>query len=82
MSPGRFGGILRNQLKVSRGEFWNALQTGQPVDRPSEEEPEPVVAHEGYVVTHLLNFGVSQQEIEVLSVDEALALLHSKWSGQ
>src|SRR6188472_1031507 len=38
MSQGRFGVILRTQLRVTRTEFWHALQTGEPVERPSEGE--------------------------------------------
>lgn len=33
MSPGRFKAVLRYQLRVTEAQFWEALDSGQPVDR-------------------------------------------------
>jgi hypothetical protein len=33
MSPGRFKAILRYQLRVTDGQFWQALDTRSAVDR-------------------------------------------------
>lgn len=33
MSPGRFKAILRYQLVVTEDQFWQALESRQPVDR-------------------------------------------------
>lgn len=82
MSPGRFGAILRKQLEVSKADFWHALQTGEPVVRPSEDATDELPSHEDYVVFHLKNFGVSDSELAEMAPEEALALLHEKWAGQ
>ncbi len=42
ISPGRFGMILREQLEVSRADFWEAIRSGEPVSRPVEAEEAPV----------------------------------------
>lgn len=81
MSQGRFAAILRSQLKVSRREFWNALQTRQPVARPSEEE-EPPPTHDAWVVLGLKARGVPEDEIARLSPADAKALFYEKWSEQ
>jgi len=79
MSQGRFAAILRNQLKVSRREFWNALKTRLPVERPTEEE-EPPPTHDAWVVLGLKERGVTEEEIARLNPAEAKKLLHEKWS--
>lgn len=81
MSPGRFSSILRTQLKVTKVEFWAALQTGQPVDRPTKLE-DPVPVHEAWVVLGLKNRGLTEEEIGKLSPEDAETLLHEKWSDQ
>jgi hypothetical protein len=48
MSPGRFKTILRNQLQVSEDDFWTALETKEPVARPSG--PPEVEALPAYLV--------------------------------
>jgi hypothetical protein len=40
ISAGLFGMILREQLEVSRTEFWEAIRTGEPVDRPVPTDDE------------------------------------------
>ena len=59
MSPGRFGSILRTQLKVTKVEFWRALQTGEPVARPAELE-DVVPGHEAWVVLGLKKVGLTE----------------------
>lgn len=51
-SPGRFTLILRNQIKVSRTEFWQAVRSGEPVGRPVPVE-EGQAEHEAWVVAVL-----------------------------
>ena len=46
-SPGTFATILRIQLKISKTEFWAALASGQPVDRPVPEVEPRGADHEG-----------------------------------
>jgi hypothetical protein len=81
MSQDRFSLILRTQLKISRREFWEALQTGEPVDRPvPEEEPTPPV-HEAWVVMVLRReLRLSDEEIAALSPAEAAQRVHELWS--
>lgn len=81
MSPGRFGSILRTQLKVTKVQFWRALQTGERVDRPAELE-DFVPGHEAWVVLGLEKHGLTEEEIGVLSPEDAQSLLHQKWSEQ
>ncbi len=73
------GVILRNQLKVSRDEFWAAIRSGDPVDRPvalDESAPE----YPAWVVAGLIRVGIAEAEIREMSPTEAEALLHQKWS--
>jgi len=82
MSQGRFASILRTQLQVSRSDFWNALQTGRPVERPSESDEPAPPSHEAYVVLGLKKYGLTEEEIARLSIEEAIVLLREKWAGQ
>lgn len=80
MSPGRFRQILRDQLKVTREQFWEAIRSGQPVDRPAPVE-EPSVVLPTWVMSVLANdLHLSAAEIEALSPEEAEALVHEHWS--
>ena len=77
--PNVFGVILRNQLKVSRDEFWAEIRSGDPVDRPvalDESAPE----YPAWVVAGLIRVGIAEAEIREMSPTEAEALLHQKWS--
>lgn len=79
MSPGRFRQILRDQLKVTREQFWDAIRTGEPVDRSAPTE-EPTVQHPVWVMSVLVNdLHMSAAEIEALSPEEAEALVHEHW---
>lgn len=75
-----FSRILRDQLRVSRREFWTALQTGQPVDRPVPElEPAPP-EYPAYVVSGLLARGLTEDQIRLMTPEEAEAKLVELWS--
>lgn len=80
ISPGRFSLIIREQLKVKREEFWNAIHTGEPVDRPVELEEQPA-EYPAWVVWGLKRFGVSEEETRALSAEEAEALLRENWAS-
>jgi hypothetical protein len=82
MSQSRFSLILRTQLRVSRREFWTALETGDPVARPvPDEEPQPP-SHEAWVLRVLQHeLHLSAAEIARLSVDEGIQRVHEHWSS-
>jgi hypothetical protein len=80
MSHRVFSVILRTQLKVSRAKFWQALETGEPVERPVPEPEEVDVQHEAWVVFGLLRAGVVEAEIAGMSEEEARTRLHELWS--
>ena len=80
MSPGRFKAILRNQLRVSEDDFWQAVEKGEPVERPSTppEAEVTVPAYLGRVLERDLH--LSKEEIAALSEDEARRLVEEHWS--
>lgn len=81
ISAGRFGAILREQLEVSRAEFWEAIRTGEPVDRPVTVDEELSVEHEPWVIAVLVGkLYMGPEEIENLSEQEAIDLVHEFWS--
>jgi hypothetical protein len=71
--------ILRVELEVTESQFWEALESGDPVDRTSsapdpqiEDEPPPPL--EGWLVSFLINLaGLTDDEIRQLTPDEAMA---------
>jgi hypothetical protein len=80
MSPGRFKTILRNQLQVSEDDFWTALETKEPIARPSAP-PEEEASLPVYVVRVLKHeLHMSEAEIAELSPEEAQQLVHERWS--
>lgn len=80
-SPDRFRMILRDQLEVSVDAFWNAVKTGEPVDRPQPAEPVVVVEHDAWVVAVLVGqLHMSPDELATLSREEAERLVHEHWS--
>jgi hypothetical protein len=80
MSRGRFGAILRTQLKVTREQFWETLRTGRPVERPAPVEPAGP-RHKLYIVQVLKReLGMSEDAIARLTVEEAERLVHEHWS--
>lgn len=81
ISPGRFAAILREQLEVSRGEFWEAVRSGEPVERPVEMDGEEVVEHESWVIAVLAGeLRMTPGEIEQLTEQAAVDLVHEHWS--
>jgi hypothetical protein len=84
ISPGRFAAILREQLEVSREQFWQAIRAGEPVERPVDlDEPEPAVEHPAWVVRVLVEeLHLSTDEISSLSTQEAIDRVHEHWSGR
>lgn len=82
MSPGRFNAILRNQLQVSADDFWSALETGEPVDRPSAP-PEPGPTLPAYLARVLEGeLHLPQEEIARLTEEEARRLVEEHWSRE
>jgi hypothetical protein len=79
ISPNVFGLILREQLKVSKHEFWEAVNSGKPVDRPVPLDEAPV-EYPAWVVAGLAKFGYSADEVRAMTPDEAEALLIQAWS--
>jgi len=80
ISPGRFGTILREQLEVSRADFWQAIRSGKPVARPVETEEAPV-EHDAWVIAVLVGeLHMSAAGIEGLSEEEAIQLVHEHWA--
>ena len=80
MSAGRFSGILRHQLEVSREEFWQCIRLRKPVTRPVEVDEGPV-EHEAWVVAVLVEeLRMTPEELEALSPEEAQRLVGELWS--
>lgn len=71
--------ILREQLKVSREEFWKAVQSGNPVDRPVDLE-DVTPTYESWVVQNLTRRGYSLEQIYEMTPDEAKARLQDIWT--
>ncbi|MBI2941979.1 MAG: hypothetical protein HYY04_16235 [Chloroflexi bacterium] len=82
MSPGRFAAILRDQLKVSQGDFWETIRSGRPAPRPSVPLPAAPPAHPAWVIRALKHqFGMSENDIARLSVEEARRYVAERWSS-
>jgi hypothetical protein len=80
-SPGRFGLILREQIKVSRTQFWEALSSGEPVGRPAPVEAEQQVEHEAWVLAVLAGeLHMTAGQIEELDAQQARQLVLDHWS--
>lgn len=83
VGPGRFSMILREQLEISRAEFWEAIRTGEPVERPVETDDEEAVEHESWVIAVLVGeFHMAPEEIEKLTEQDAIELVHKHWSRE
>jgi hypothetical protein len=81
ISAGRFGSILREQLEVSRQEFWEAIRSRHPVARPVPVDEDETPEHEAWVIRVLVeNLHLNAEDIEALSVEEGQALVHKYWS--
>lgn len=81
-SSGRFGAILREQLKVSREDFWSALRDRVAVDRPSMDDEAPP-EHDAWVVAVLTrDLHMAAEQIASLDVDGAREMVLVHWSRQ
>ncbi len=81
LSPGRFGLILREQIKVSRAQFWQALSSGEPAVRPAPLETEQQVEHEAWVIAVLTSeLHMAAEQIEELDSEQAKQLVLDHWS--
>ena len=74
-----FGVILREQLRVNREQFWTAIETGTPVDRPVKLEEAPP-EYQAWVVFSLAKFGYDEDRVRQMTPEEAEALLQELWS--
>ncbi len=80
-SPGRFGVILREQIKVSRAQFWEALSSGEAVRRPAPVETERQVEHEAWVLAVLAGeLHMTAEQIETLDAVQARQLVLDHWA--
>lgn len=80
ISPGRFAGILRYDLEVSKEEFWGCIRIGRPAQRPVTLDEGPV-EHESWIVAVLAGeLHMTADQIEALSRDEAKEILDDYWS--
>lgn len=79
-SPGRWKAILRNQLKVTEEQFWEALRSGDQVDRSPPPLPPQPVPVDDWVREGLRREGLRDDEIESLGPVEAQKELHRRWS--
>jgi hypothetical protein len=83
MSPGRFKAILRNQLRVSEDDFWAALESGEPVDRPSAPPEADGTMLPAYLVRMLkAELHLTEDEIAALSPEEAKRRVDDHWSQE
>ncbi len=79
--PGRFGEILREQLRTNRRDFWRAIETGEPVPRPAAVES-PVPAPEAWQVDVLLRkAGLEREELEGMTAERAQQIIERHWAG-
>jgi hypothetical protein len=81
IGPDLFRRILREQLKVSRDDFWAAIRTRKPVDRPVELDVDTAPVYPGWVIAGLTQRGLTPEEIRKLSPDEARRKLEELWSS-
>ncbi|MGH2854266.1 MAG: hypothetical protein ACRDLF_08770 [Solirubrobacteraceae bacterium] len=77
---GRFGEMLREQLKTNRKDFWKAIETGEPVPRPAPIEA-AVAAPEAWQVEVLLRrVGVKPEELQGMTTDQARQIIEKHWA--
>ncbi len=76
--PGLVNEIIRRQLQVTRDEFWDAVDNGNPPvrSRPKRQEPEdedPAHSLEDWLAVHLTAVaGMPTEEVASLTPDEAM----------
>jgi hypothetical protein len=80
-SAGRFALILREQIKVSRTQFWQAVRSGEPVGRPAPVEALQPAEHEAWVIAVLVGeLHMTAEQIEALDTEQARRLVVDHWS--
>lgn len=79
--PNIFATILRDQLMVNKAEFWAAIDTGEPVNRPVDPLEEAPSEYPLWVLMGLAKFGIHEEEVRQMTPDEAAALLQGKWAS-
>jgi hypothetical protein len=80
-SPGRFGVILRQQIKVSRAQFGEGLSSGEPVARRAPADTEQQVEHEAWVLVVLTSeLHMTAEQIEALDAEQAKQLVLDHWA--
>ena len=73
--------ILREQIKVSRTDFWEALRSGKHVARPAPVEAEQQVEHDAWVVAVLAGeLHMTAEQIEELDAEQAKQLVLDHWA--
>jgi hypothetical protein len=80
-SPGRWKAILRNQLKITEAQFWEALSSRDPVDRTPPPPPPAPIPVADWVREGLRRNGLRDEQIDALGPVEAEQELHRRWSG-
>jgi hypothetical protein len=79
IKPNRFGVILREQLQVSRQQFWDTINSGTPVDRPGILDDAPV-EYPAWLIWQLKPYGYSEEDVRSMTPEDAEALLWKKRS--
>jgi hypothetical protein len=79
IKPNRFHLILREQLQVSQKQFWEAINTGSPVERPVILDDAPP-EYPAWVVWGLKKYGYTEDDVRKMTPEDAEALLQEKWS--
>jgi hypothetical protein len=83
LSPGRFAAVLRDQLEVSKHEFWQAVETGHPVSRPASIDESDALELPGWIVRVLAgDLHMSAADIAELTAEEAEQLVRDYWTQQ
>lgn len=72
--PGLWSRILRDQLRVTPGEFWACVQDKVVPDRGAVKPPEESIPAD--VLTILVNRGVAEKEALTMSRHQALVLMY------
>lgn len=83
MSPGRFASVLRDQLEVSKHEFWEAIRAGQSVSRPTTTDEPDARELPGWVVAVLTgDMYMGAEKIAELTAEGAERLVREFWAGR
>jgi hypothetical protein len=75
IGPNVLATILREQLRVNKAEFFGAIDSGRPVDRPVEPLDEKPVEYPDWVVLGLARLGIREEDARQMSMEEATELL-------